>query len=391
MNRRGRTQSVRVLILTLDYPPLGGGISRWTAHLAKALRRHATTVLAPEAGGGAAADRNSPVPVVRGDFFRNVPGSWGVLDLWKYSRAADRLVRDIAPDVVIAAQAGIPAWVGDRLRRRRSVPFVLAGHGEELSRAARSPLRRRLLRRAAEGASLVLANSTSTTGIFVSLGCPPDKVRRWAAVDAEEWGAGPRVGPREEGRPVILTVGRVDERKGQEQVLDAWPEIRRAVPDAEYRIVGAGPGSGALARRIEGEPSLAGVRFLGRVDDAELRDLYREASLFLLPSRRVAGLEEGLGLVFLEAALFGLPSVAGRVGGVSDAVLDGRTGILVDPENPAEIAAAAVRLLRDGPLRHGMGRRAWKRVHRRFVLPVAEAKLDRWLRGVLLEQRGARP
>ena len=93
------------------------------------------------------------------------------------------------------------------------------------------------------------------------------------------------------------------------------------------------------------------MEFLGEVDDRELPALYQTADVFVMPSRDLYGQPiEGLGLVYLEANLCGLPVIAGDTGGVSDAVVDGETGLLVNPEDPAAIASAIVRLLSDSDL-----------------------------------------
>src|SRR5207249_10983994 len=114
------------------------------------------------------------------------------------------------------------------------------------------------------------------------------------------------------------------------------------VRDAELVIVGDGPDRQRLERtasllRLDGR-----VRFAGRVSDEELASLYAGATVFALPGRARLGPHpegEGFGLVFIEAGAAGLPVVAGRAGGTTEAVVDGETGLLVDPEDPDDIAA----------------------------------------------------
>jgi phosphatidylinositol alpha-1,6-mannosyltransferase len=237
-------------------------------------------------------------------------------------------------------------------------------------------------------ATLVLANSTSTAELFASLGCPRERMRRWVSVDPASWGDPVPTDPPASAPPVVLSVGRIDPRKGQDRMLQALPLIHEQFPSCEYWIVGSGPSEDLIRKRIREDPALSAVRVFGRVSDAALREIYARCSVFALPSREARGEREGFGLVFLEAALFGKPVVAGRVGGVSDAVLHGRTGLLVDPKDPAEIARAIMRLLGDESLRRRMGLRAWERVHRRFALPVASARLETWLQSVVDRSRG---
>jgi phosphatidylinositol alpha-1,6-mannosyltransferase len=143
---------------------------------------------------------------------------------------------------------------------------------------------------------------------------------------------------------LILTVSRLetaDAYKGHYRVLEALPAILRETPEALFAIVGDGGGRAALEAKARALGLQHAVRFLGRVDDAELLALYRSADLFLMPSAK-----EGFGIVFLEAAACGLPVIAGRGDGSADALVDGALGALVDPNSSAEIAAAALAALR---------------------------------------------
>jgi phosphatidylinositol alpha-1,6-mannosyltransferase len=382
---------MRLLVLTIDYPPLGGGISRWTETLCRSLSSFHVQVLAHESPDPASEPPASSVELFRGPFFRRVPARWRLRDFALYVLYADRLCRRNKPSLILAAQASVPgvaAWIVGGLR---GVPIAIAGHGEELERIARNPLRRTFIYFALRRAALVIANSLSTSRRLIALGARPGRLRRWAAIDPEGWG-GPRRAICPAGTPpAILCVGRIVERKGQDQLLRAWPSIRRDYPDSVCWIVGSGPGEPALRAQLDESPEAsAGVRLFGKVEDRVLREMYEKCALFALPSRSISGEEEGFGLVFLEAALFGKPSVAGRVGGVSDAVLHGRTGLLVDPENPLEIADAVSRLLRDRALRRRMGFAAWRRFHRRFALPVAASRLEGWLRDAATVPRRGR-
>ncbi|MFH1681189.1 MAG: glycosyltransferase family 4 protein [Candidatus Eisenbacteria bacterium] len=381
---------MRILVLTIDFPPLGGGISRWTWTLCRALARQDVRVLAPDSESACDAGKEaSGIRVHRGPFFRKVPVSWNLRDLLRYLLHSHRLVSEERPDLVLAAQAGIPAFAAYVIARLHRIPLVVAGHGEELERASRSGIRRLIARLVSRRAALVLANSTSTTDLFVALGAPREKTRRWVAVDPVSWGNPAPADLSVSTPPVVLSVGRIDPRKGQDRVLQALPLIRERFPSCEYWIVGSGPSEALLRERIRKDPALSSVRMFGKVTDEALREIYSRCSVFALPSREARGEREGLGLVFLEAALFGKPVVAGRVGGVGDAVLHGRTGLLVDPEDPEEIARAIAQLLDDAPLRRRMGLRAWERVHRRFTLPVASARLEGWLQSVVGNSGGA--
>lgn len=166
-------------------------------------------------------------------------------------------------------------------------------------------------------------------------------------------------------RLVVLTVGRVHPRKGQRETLAALaalaPELRAQI---EYWIAGPaqkGPYQAQLERAAAATDLT--VRFLGDVPDEQLSKIYAQADIFALTSVPYRNSVEGFGLVYLEADARGLPVVAHDIGGVREAVLHEKTGLLVPPEKPAELTAAFARLIRDAKLRRELGEagRAWAR------------------------------
>jgi glycosyltransferase involved in cell wall biosynthesis len=127
---------------------------------------------------------------------------------------------------------------------------------------------------------------------------------------------------------------------------------------------------------------LKDVFFLGAVSDAELRELYRKASVFVLTPQQEGLHFEGFGLVYLEAGAYGLPVVGTSSGGVPDAVQDGVTGLLVDPQDVEGAAQALLRLLHNPELRREMGR-ANRRLSEALTWERCAAEYDRAYRSVL--------
>jgi glycosyltransferase involved in cell wall biosynthesis len=172
--------------------------------------------------------------------------------------------------------------------------------------------------------------------------------------------------------PAVLAVARLvrqDSYKGIDSLLSVWPRVSEQLPGAELWVVGDGTDSGRLAS-IAKVLSLDGrVRFFGEVSDAKLLQLYGRASVFALPTRfRLAPMPEGegFGLVYIEAGIAGLPVIGARGGGVEDAIEHGRTGLLVDPEDPNQLEHALVRLLTDEELAKRMGEEGRKRAETEF-------------------------
>jgi phosphatidylinositol alpha-1,6-mannosyltransferase len=166
-----------------------------------------------------------------------------------------------------------------------------------------------------------------------------------------------------ENKRVIVSVGRLVHRKGQDHLIQALPEILKSVPDAHILMVGQGPYLPHLKKLVARHNLNDHVSFIGRIQYAQLPQYICAGDIFAMPSRsRFFGLEvEGLGIVYLEASACGLPVIAGSSGGAPDAVLDGVTGFVVDGENNEEIAAAAIRLLNDvdGAKAMGTAGREW--------------------------------
>ena len=162
---------------------------------------------------------------------------------------------------------------------------------------------------------------------------------------------------------VIVSVGRLVHRKGQDHLIQSLPEILRSVPNAHVLMVGQGPYLSHLKKLVEELNVVDHVSFIGRIQYAQLPQYICAGDIFAMPSRsRFFGLEvEGLGIVYLEASACGLPVIAGSSGGAPDAVVDGVTGIVVDGESDTAIAQAAIKLLKDldGAKAMGLAGREW--------------------------------
>ena len=160
-------------------------------------------------------------------------------------------------------------------------------------------------------------------------------------------------------KKVIVSVGRLVHRKGQDSLISAMPEILQRHPDAHILMVGAGPYREHLEKLVADLKLESAITFIGRIQHDELPRYICVGDIFAMPSRsRLAGLEvEGLGIVYLEASACELPVIAGKSGGAPDAVLEGETGITVDGRNPTEIAQAVIYLFDNPAQAVAMGRR----------------------------------
>jgi len=237
--------------------------------------------------------------------------------------------------------------------------LVLTFHGSEILKFARSPIRRWLARQLILHATRVSTLSNYTQELLLTyfpeaadkIYLTPGALRSDFAVVRPKPSA-----PKK--KTVILTVGRLHPRKGQLLTLEALqmlpPEIRSGI---EYWIVG-GQSKGnyeTILRNQAGAQSDLAVKFFGNLPDEELSNVYECADIFAMTSVNLDRSVEGFGLVYLEAAAHGLPVVAHDVGGVSEAVVDGITGLLVPPNRPVQLAAAFEKLIHDSALRQRLG------------------------------------
>jgi phosphatidylinositol alpha-1,6-mannosyltransferase len=283
----------------------------------------------------------------------------------------------------MALPAGVGGWLAQRLF---GVPYVVLAHGEELTLLLHDQapfrLRLRLQRLALRGAAAVVCNTAHTRGLAVRYyGIAESRSRIiHPAIDAsvevepvdEAIAVRDRlVGP---GARVLLMVGRLSERhKGFDTAIAAMSAIRRQVPDATLVI--AGPGDQGALRAAAAEVSDA-VVFTGLLERTDLLRLFRTCDVFLMPGRAVGLTAEGFGIVYLEAARFAKPVVAGRAGGAPEAVAHGETGLVVDGESPADVATAVIRLLTDPGYAERLGRCAQARVLREFDGWVQHQQFD---------------
>ncbi len=158
-------------------------------------------------------------------------------------------------------------------------------------------------------------------------------------------------------KKVIVSVGRLVHRKGQDVLIEAMPSIIKEVPEAHILMIGEGPYRSYLETRVKTLGLQERVTFIGRIQYAELPRYICAGEVFVMPSRsRLAGLEvEGLGIVYLEASACGLPVIAGNSGGAPDAVLAGKTGLVVEGTKTEAVSSAVIELLLDPKRSQAMG------------------------------------
>ncbi|HEX5632733.1 MAG TPA: glycosyltransferase family 4 protein [Gemmatimonadales bacterium] len=368
------------LLLTYDFPPMGGGIARFMGELARHYPPGDLVVSTGLMEGADEVDARLPcrvervaVPAAR---LKSLPG------VLPWSRQASILARATNAEFCWVGQlkpCGYPAkWI----RERVGVPFGVFAYGHDFlllrHQAHRSRMKRVVARGLLGAASCVVACSEWTAelvrSVLEELDVPmtPDRVRVvHLGTDTDFFRPGLDTGAVRERYHLgpgrwLITVARVVPHKGADTVMRAMQALGPEFDDVHYAVVGTGRALGemkALARQL----GLASrVKFLSNVPDADLPALYNVASAYVGMSRQ-AGLDvEGFGISFAEAAACGLPVIAGRSGGVADVVAEGETGLLVPAEEPTAAAEAIGRVLGDLALAERLGREGRARVERYF-------------------------
>ena len=153
----------------------------------------------------------------------------------------------------------------------------------------------------------------------------------------------------------MLTVGRLQKRKGHDMMIRALSQVREAIPDVLFAIIGSGEELEPLKKLVESEGQQKHVLFHGKLADEQLRQAYQQTDLFVLANRQIGTDIEGFGMVLLEAQACGTPVLAGDSGGTAETMSVGETGEVVNRNGPDELAVRLIRLLLD---RNELARRA---------------------------------
>jgi phosphatidylinositol alpha-1,6-mannosyltransferase len=274
-------------------------------------------------------------------------------------------------------------WVPEPLKLRYpQLRVVFFLHGEEVNDRPQLNKLDRLAHASLRKADAVIVVSSFTRERALRCGVQAERITViHNGVDVRRFTPGPRNPKIEarfglEGKKVLLCLARLDERKGQDRLIEAMLKILVAVPETILLIVGGGSDEPRLKALVEQLALQDHVRFAGVAADEDLVLYYRTADVFAMPNRTLAsGDTEGFGLVFLEAGACSKPVIGGRAGGVPDAIVDGETGFLVDGNSASGIAAACIQLLQDPGLAARLGANglahsaglSWEEQARRFL------------------------
>lgn len=348
--------SVKTLMVTSEFPPVKGGISTMLFNLWKRQPRERAAVLTagaspePHACDEALDVVRETYPLGTGPLSRAARVCAVIWHMLRQNSA--RKIRHNHCSQVMSAGMG-----GYILKKLKGIPYTVYLYSADILEFGKGRMTRRIMSDVIGESDRVVVCSEYAASLLeerklawrdkISVLTPgvdtgrfsPDKGagdvrRRYAIKDASK---------------VILTVSRLAARKGHDAVLKVLPGIIAEFPDTVYLIAGDGPERGRLEEIVRRSGLSRNVVFAGEVDPDDLPHFYNACDVFAMLPRVIAGTgdAEGFGIVFLEASACGKPVVGGRSGGVAEAVRDGVTGLLVDPEDVSAIREALIRVLSD--------------------------------------------
>jgi len=375
----------RALLVTELFPPAVGGSAVLFHGIYSRLADTDVLVLTD-------GPSQSGAPRVEGERLRVVTRPlatrrWGVADpkgLCGHLKLAWQLRRLIPRrhGVVHCARA-LPEGVAAMFARLLGgAPYVCWTHGEDLASALTSRELTFLTRCVYRFASVALANSRNTATMLAELGVPDTKIHVvHPAVDADRFhpsvdGGAVRRRYAQRDDILLLSVGRLQRRKGHDVAIQAVAALRTRLPNLRYVIAGDGEERARLERLVVEHGVEDRVFFAGTVPSADLPAYYAACDVFLLPNRVDDGDIEGFGIVFLEAAATGKPVIGGNSGGVPEAVERNVTGLLIDGSNVDEVAAAIHELATSEERRSRMGLAGRVRAHGCFSWQRAAAAVS---------------
>jgi phosphatidyl-myo-inositol dimannoside synthase len=347
-----KTKTARIALVTLDYPPERGGVARYLGNLVSASKGE-IDVFVPETH-----DTNGPGNVRTARFFSPFFFHW-----WPLIGFIRSLKKKGYRDVLISH--ALPVGTAAFFSRLFCGPrYCILLHGLDLRLINISRRKKWVGRFVLRAANSVFANSEFTASEIRSF--DPSLKPVVVTPGVEEMVFPDRSTARRrqgigENTFLVLSVARLVSRKGIDRLIQSLAHLPSSV---RLVVVGDGPERLHLEELSSTYPER--VTFIPKATDEERNAWYAAADLFALPARDEGNDVEGFGIVYLEAALAGLPIIAGRSGGIREAVVDQETGLLVDPQDPRAIADAIQSLMDNPAQREEMGRRGRERVQRDF-------------------------
>mgnify|MGYP000184110190 CR=1 FL=1 len=379
------------LLIPGDFPPVVSGIATYFVEIWKHFPPEKCYILAPKDEGWQSFDAASPLNIIRRCIPTGNTTKAKILKSLLHTFWTIILHLRYKFDILHCGQvlsSGITGWT---LKKLFGVPYVIYVYGSETYRFGDKPLLMNSIRSFLENADKIIPNSRFTMQEFLNIGIPAEKFDVITpGVDTTRFTPMPKDPALIEkynlsGKFVLLTVARLDERKGHDFVIRTIARLRNKFRNISYLIVGKGREEEALRKLVNELGVSDKVIFAGFVADEDLPKYYNLSDLFILLNRqssaneRLKGDYEGFGIVFLEASACAKPVIAGNFGGIHDAVEDDKSGYIIDGTDLNAIVATVERLITDESQRLEIGRHGLQRAQRYFDWKTISKKVQPYL------------
>ena len=351
----------KILVITNDFGPRTGGIETFVIGLLERIKGPEVIVFTSAQGNTAEYDqkwfKEFGIQVIR-------DRSKILLPSMRVVKRAKEIVRLHNIEVIVFGAAAPLALMAPALRKSGVKRIIALTHGHEVWWAKIFPFNLAMKRIGSGVDHLTYLGEFTRNAIAQSLTkkSADAMVKIAPGIDTAHFIPQPdsmhkRITLGLENKKIIISVGRLVHRKGQDKLIEAMPQILQKVPNAHLLLVGEGPYRSHLEKLANKLSMNHNITFAGRILYNNLPSYLSAADLFAMPSRsRFFGLEvEGLGIVYLEASSCGIPVVAGKSGGAPDAVIEGVTGLCVDGTDINQIANAVIDICGDAKRASNMG------------------------------------
>jgi phosphatidyl-myo-inositol dimannoside synthase len=363
------------LLFTIDFPPHVGGVANYYREFCNHLPSDKIVVLALKSGKE--LDFNYKVyreKLIAGKFIwpKWLPAFWYLYKVVKKEKIKNVLVGQGLP-------LGIVAYCLSKILK---FDYYIIFHGLDIVTTKKIKRKRFLMEKIFTKVKGVIANSEFTKREILEMGLNENKIKVLYACPHFKPPAKNNIKEdiikkyNLENKKILLSVGRAVERKGFDRVIKAMEKVVNKDEKVVYLLAGGkGVYTEQLKNLIKNSLVKDNIIFLEETVDEEVKALYDLCAVFIMPSRQIGSDVEGFGIVYLEANLFGKPVIGGRSGGAVEAVVDNKTGLVVDPENISEISEAILKLIKNPDLAKKLGEEGRTRAEQEFTWDKQVQKL----------------
>ena len=375
----------KTLVITNDFPPRPGGIQTFIYGLVQGFDPDDVVVLTSKHTGWQEFDKQEKYPIFRHNTQMLLPTK-------AVGDQAITIIKEFNCDRVLFGASAPLGLLANRLKNHGIKKTVAITHGHEVGWAFTPGLKQTFQKIVKDVDKLTYLTKFTfeqiseaissdqlekfeqlTPGIDINMFNPENKTNGQSQKIRERFRLG--------NKPVVVCVSRLMARKGQDTLIEVWPEVLKKVPDAHLLIVGGGSLKQSLHKKTFDNNVHTSVTITGAVDWKELPGFYAAGDVFAMPVRtRNLGFDvEGLGIVYLEASATGIPVIAGNSGGAPEAVIDGVTGFVLNPNNQMIFAEKIIELLLNKELSNRLGKQGRSWIEKQWQWPSRHLQLKNLL------------